>query len=123
MFREIVSTREYSSCATNTEGTIHEFQWANTHRLLGKREYCGIKTGVTDTAGSCLASYLALSGRQFVVVVLKCKTLDRRFRETELLKKWLMKKEGIGVGVVEDDPLTEEFADNLLEEAIGDNND
>lgn len=29
------------------------------------------------------------------MVVLKCKKLDRRFKETEILKRWVMRKEGL----------------------------
>lgn len=50
---------------------------------------------MTTTAGACLASSLRLATRDFIIVVLGCKHTDRRFRETETLKKWVMRKEGL----------------------------
>lgn len=119
LFREIVSTVSYSSSAEGPEGAV-QFTWENTHRLLPKKEYAGIKTGVTDTAGSCLASHITIAGRQFLIVVLKCRSLDRRFRETEQLKRWLMKREGIGLLEPEG---FDEANDSAPEEPIGDAND
>jgi D-alanyl-D-alanine carboxypeptidase len=55
----------------------------------------GIKTGFTSTAGGCLASYVKIQGREFIIVVLKCKKVNSRFKDTEILKRWLMKKEGL----------------------------
>jgi D-alanyl-D-alanine carboxypeptidase len=52
----------------------------------------GIKTGFTSTAGGCLASYVKIQGREFIIVVLKCKKVNSRFKDTEILKRWLMKK-------------------------------
>lgn len=55
----------------------------NTHKLLQKKkEYFGIKTGVTVTAGACLASYLAIAERRFVIVVFNCKKMSMRFSDT-----------------------------------------
>ena len=56
----------------------------------------GIKTGITTNAGPCLSSCLLLSGRLFLIVVLNCARVGLRFKETEILKNWLMKHEGIG---------------------------
>jgi len=55
----------------------------------------GIKTGITNNAGPCLSSCLSLSGRLFLIVVLNCARVGLRFKETEILKNWLMKHEGI----------------------------
>ena len=55
----------------------------NTHRLLHKKEvYLGIKTGVTTTAGACLASYVNMKARTFVIIVLNSKKLSLRFTDT-----------------------------------------
>jgi D-alanyl-D-alanine carboxypeptidase len=71
-----------------------EVQWTNTHRLLHERdEYVGIKTGVTITAGPCLASCLRLNDRNFIIIVLNSKKLSLRFTDTEILRQWLSKKE------------------------------
>lgn len=69
----------------------------NTHKLLHSKphEYMGIKTGITCNAGPCLSSCLLLGGRLFLIVVLNCARVGLRFKETEILKNWLMKHEGM----------------------------
>jgi D-alanyl-D-alanine carboxypeptidase len=68
----------------------------NTHRLLHEREeYIGIKTGVTASAGPCLASCIRLKERRFIIIVLNSKKMSMRFSDTEALKHWLAKKEKI----------------------------
>jgi D-alanyl-D-alanine carboxypeptidase len=37
---------------------------------------------VTVTAGACLASYLAIAERRFVIVVFNCKKMSMRFSDT-----------------------------------------
>ena len=55
----------------------------NTHKLVHEKyEYIGIKTGVTATAGPCLASYLKILDRNFIIVVLNSKKLSSRFSDT-----------------------------------------
>jgi len=62
--------------------TINIFR-VNTHRLLHKKEeYVGIKTGVTTTAGACLASYVHINARSFIIIVLNSKKLSMRFTDT-----------------------------------------
>ena len=66
----------------------------NTHKLLHNKpeKYIGIKTGVTVTAGACLASCLRLEDKKFIIVVLNAKKLSQRFVDTEILRKWVQKK-------------------------------
>lgn len=52
----------------------------------------GIKTGVTSTAGPCLASYVKINNRHFVIIVLNCKKLSQRFADTEQLRIWVSNK-------------------------------
>ena len=74
-------------------------RWENTHQLLQSKPslYIGIKTGVTTAAGPCLASCFEVKGRRFIVIVLNCKNMKFRMRDTETLRKWLYQKEGIKV--------------------------
>jgi D-alanyl-D-alanine carboxypeptidase len=66
----------------------------NTHKLLHERqEYIGIKTGVTVTAGPCLASWLRIKERDFIIIVLNSKKLSYRFTDTEILRQWVQRKE------------------------------
>lgn len=71
--------------------------WENTHKLLQTKpaEYIGIKTGITTTAGPCLSSMVTIENRQFIIVVLACHKTAHRFKETEILKRWLYKHEGL----------------------------
>jgi len=95
LFRKVVSTTSYSGTALSLDGEAKDFIWSNTHRLLSKSEYIGIKTGMTTTAGACLASHVKLGCREFIIIVLGCKHIERRFKETEILKRWVMKKESL----------------------------
>ncbi len=62
---------------------LYHLYRVNTHKLLhGKKEYFGIKTGVTVTAGPCLASCVKLASRTFIIVVLNAKKLSQRFVDT-----------------------------------------
>ena len=67
----------------------------NTHRLLQQKpeEYIGIKTGITSTAGPCLASCVRLRERYLIIIVLGCDRLSMRFKDTENLKKWAYGRE------------------------------
>lgn len=79
LFRKIVQTKEFSceiSEAQNNEkgkgidiGGSKErkrvVSWKNTHRFVQTKSmlYKGIKTGITEAAGPCLASLLEVEGR------------------------------------------------------------
>jgi D-alanyl-D-alanine carboxypeptidase len=69
----------------------------NSHLLLQSKPdiYTGIKTGVTASAGPCLSSCIEIKGRRFIIVVLNCKTMKYRFKDTENLRKWLFTREGL----------------------------
>ena len=48
---------------------------------------------MTTTAGPCLASYVTVAQKNFVIVVLNCKKLSQRFADTEILRHWLIKQQ------------------------------
>lgn len=58
--------------------------WENTHMLVQERQslYKGIKTGITNSAGPCLASLVEYAQRQFIIIVLNCKSMKQRFKDT-----------------------------------------
>lgn len=73
-------------------------EWENTHLLVQQKpkQYIGIKTGITEAAGPCLASCIkAKNGRCFIIIVLNCEKTSMRFKDTENLKKWVYQREGI----------------------------
>ena len=74
LLRQIVKTTKYGS-----------FQ--NTNKLL-EDGFDGIKTGITDTAGPCLAA----SYKDYIIVVLNSKSMNQRWIEVKKLVKWMIKK-------------------------------
>ena len=52
----------------------------------------GVKTGVTVTAGPCLASCYNAGDRKFIVVLLRTNKLSRRFKETRQILGWSLRK-------------------------------
>ncbi len=87
MFREIVHTKEYTIPATNmNEARIFQ----NHHKFLVTSEYAydgiiGGKTGYTDLAGSCLATYVERDGRTVIVIALHCLGMDNCLLDTREL--------------------------------------
>ena len=54
------------------------YRWNNTNKLL-KKGWMGIKTGITDAAGPCLAAYIPILNCNMIAIVLNCSSLDLRF--------------------------------------------
>ena len=48
-------------------------------------ECTGIKTGVTGTAGPCMAASFMRNGKEFIVVILKTTCVNSRFSEVKML--------------------------------------
>ena len=94
MLVEIVNTKEYSM--TSRINRSHTYEWTNTNFILWQDDPCGtfsgIKTGVTPTAGPCLAvcfkSFCGLY--DFIIVVMNCKSREARFVEIPKLARWAM---------------------------------
>lgn len=51
-----------------------------------------MKTGVTVTAGPCLATCYERGDRKFIVVLLRTNKLSRRFKETRLVLGWALRR-------------------------------
>lgn len=88
-FRSVVSVSNHKYHSTVYQG--HVYEWENTNILL-KQGYTGIKTGITATAGPCLAASTMHSGYHVVVVVLSCCSMDSRWYEVPKLVSWGVKK-------------------------------
>ena len=54
--------------------------WENTNKLLRRKGFIGIKTGVTVTAGPCLATCYELGDKIYTIIILKTSKLSRRFK-------------------------------------------
>lgn len=48
----------------------------------------GIKTGITVTAGPCLASAYKFKDKIYVIVILRAPKVSRRFKETRKILYW-----------------------------------
>lgn len=59
--------------------------WENTNKLLRREGFIGIKTGITVTAGPCLASAYKFKNSTYIVILAKCNKSSRRFKETRKL--------------------------------------
>jgi D-alanyl-D-alanine carboxypeptidase len=87
VLREVVNCRRYKCFGKNYLDQEKEFKWKNTNRLLWKG-YNGIKTGITNTAGPCLATSIIQNGVYLIIVILNSKTMDHRWTEVKKLTKW-----------------------------------
>ena len=87
-----MKTREYKCTIFNKNGTKRPVEWINTNKLLRRPGFIGIKTGITVTAGPCLASAYEFRDKVYIVVVLRCNKVSRRFKETRKLLSWSLGK-------------------------------
>ena len=56
-------------------------QWINSNKLLELPGFGGVKTGITEAAGPCLASCYEKNGHCFIVILLQCKSMEARWEE------------------------------------------
>jgi D-alanyl-D-alanine carboxypeptidase (penicillin-binding protein 5/6) len=95
LFREIVSTRQYTCQVTSARGYKRNVVWRNTNKLLDIEGYSGVKTGTTAAAGACLVSLAQRSGDELLVVVLGASSSDARYSDTRNLFRWAWQQRGI----------------------------
>ena len=91
VLRTIVACKEYKCTTTLQDGRQQSRVWSNTNKLLGNYGYDGIKTGITPTAGGCLASRFWRGDRQFIIVTLGSSSEHTRFSDTTSLMRWVWK--------------------------------
>lgn len=84
LFREVVSCSKFTADVKNTsKGSVRRCSWENTNKLLDIASCLGGKTGVTPTAGPCLATLFRVNSfRTFAIVLLNSPSLEERFTET-----------------------------------------
>lgn len=99
-FAAVVCKTSYTCTANNVKYlTQRALSWTNTNKLLKLNGITGIKTGITPSAGSCLASCFAVSpSERIYVVLLKSLTVQHRFEESKQLLvealRWLYQTTG-----------------------------
>ncbi|CAK58030.1 unnamed protein product (macronuclear) [Paramecium tetraurelia] len=87
LFAQIVRTKEYSCTVTNL-GQTRVLKWENTNKLL-EQGFSGIKTGVTNDAGPCLASHFISRKHSYILVVLNCNSKEQRWVDSCRLIDWV----------------------------------
>lgn len=88
-FLKIVQTKLYKVRKTKENGNSQTYVWENTHRMAGQKGITAIKTGVTQSAGPCLATASEMSPDcKLIIVLIACKDMDCRWIETLKLAKW-----------------------------------
>jgi D-alanyl-D-alanine carboxypeptidase len=55
LFRTVVGCRVYKTTA-KSGSCSRPVEWENTNKLLRREGFIGLKTGITVTAGPCLAA-------------------------------------------------------------------
>ncbi len=60
-------------------------KWINTNKLLSLDHCEGIKTGITPTAGPCMAASFQKDGFAVIIVILNAKNKSKRFLEVKNL--------------------------------------
>jgi D-alanyl-D-alanine carboxypeptidase (penicillin-binding protein 5/6) len=60
--------------------------------MLGVDGYNGVKTGITDAAGPCLASCYQKGDKNFIIVLLSSKSMEDRWLEVPKLVEWASQK-------------------------------
>jgi D-alanyl-D-alanine carboxypeptidase len=71
-----------------TKYVKYSMRWYNSNRLLTVPGFEGIKTGITQTAGSCLSVYYERKNCKLLTVVLGSKTIEDRWKDTSRITLW-----------------------------------
>jgi D-alanyl-D-alanine carboxypeptidase (penicillin-binding protein 5/6) len=89
LFRELVRTENYTGWVTKEDGDIITVDFVQTNKMVADG-YAGIKTGVTEYAGPCLATLKQIDNKQIVVVLLKASSMDNRFKDAYSITDWVL---------------------------------
>ena len=79
LFKNITSCKKYFTMAKFENGT-REVQWENTNKLLRREGFIGLKTGITVTAGPCLAAAYSFRDKIYISVILRAPKVSGRFK-------------------------------------------
>ena len=90
-FRMIVKRKTYECAIVQSNRVLRPITWENTNKLLN-HGYDGLKTGITPSAGPCLASSLRRGdNRHLICVVLNCGNTEMRFSDSRRLMEYGMR--------------------------------
>lgn len=62
--------------------------WYNSNKLLTVPGFKGVKTGITQTAGSCLSVWFENEDCKLITVVLGSRNIEYRWKDTWRLTLW-----------------------------------
>ena len=62
--------------------------WYNSNRLLTVPGFMGVKTGITQTAGSCLSVWYENENCKLITVVLGSRNIEYRWKDARRLTLW-----------------------------------
>jgi D-alanyl-D-alanine carboxypeptidase len=79
LFRRITSCRLFRATVRNGSSS-RVVEWENTNKLLRREGFEGLKTGITVTAGPCLAAAYQFRGKTYVSVILRAPKVSARFK-------------------------------------------
>lgn len=87
LFSQIVKCKHHT-CDVRNQSLSRAVRWENTNKLL-EHGFYGIKTGTTQQAGPCLASYFVSRKRPYIIVLLNCKSKGERWLDSCKLVDWV----------------------------------
>jgi serine-type D-Ala-D-Ala carboxypeptidase (penicillin-binding protein 5/6) len=79
LFRKITSCKTYRTTVKNGEST-RAIEWENTNKLLRREGFIGLKTGITVTAGPCLAAAYNFRDKTYISIILRAPKISARFK-------------------------------------------
>ena len=85
-------TKENNTKKAERSAFNHKYKWDNTNFLLKEPGFTGLKTGITWSAGPCLAATCRREDYHVLVIVLSCCSMDSRWYEVPKLVAWGIKK-------------------------------
>lgn len=91
MIREIVNTPVYECEVEQGDSTIRNVRWENTNKLLGRKGWQGVKTGVTTAAGPSLSAYYEDETDSYIIILLSSSSMEIRWAEAQKLVDWTNK--------------------------------
>ena len=93
IFKEIVRSKLYR-CKITNNGVERDSVWENTNKLLNREDCIGVKTGVTPSAGPCMAVGFENNSRITLVILLRSQNMEQRFNEAVHLYEYVKRREG-----------------------------
>jgi len=85
MIREIVNKKSYKCKGLDLFGDEKEFKWINTNKLLDYKNFNGLKTGNTPSAGPCMSATYQDPSVNLICVSLGCKSSEDRWLDSLIL--------------------------------------